>query len=120
MSETLKLPPRYYDIVLVIKEMTKEKGYAPSWQEIATALAVKFPTLQSRMEKLKEWGVISWKPNSLRTTHLTGLAIEEDYTCAPNARMGSPKYKEKDSPGKTVTQPDLQKNVVTVPLNTVS
>ena len=47
-------------------------GYAPTQQEIAEGVNLAYNTTRAYLLDVQSWGVIDWKPKTVRSIHITG------------------------------------------------
>lgn len=59
---------RQRDLLEIINDYYDEKGYAPSYREIAKRMSISSSsTIQGHLDKLKEKGFVTWEPGQPRT-----------------------------------------------------
>ncbi|MDQ0228739.1 LexA family protein [Metabacillus niabensis] len=59
---------RQKEVLEIINEHVDEKGYPPSYREIAYRMNIcSSSTIQSHLDKLKEKGYVTWVPGQPRT-----------------------------------------------------
>lgn len=69
------LTKRQREVLEVIKNFMKDKGFAPTVREIRDAVHLaSISTVHLHMEKLKEKGFITWEPAQPRTLRLLKTA----------------------------------------------
>lgn len=67
----MKPSPFQRETLRIISRLTKDKGYPPTWAEMAKALKITTSAVHDRLRVLREGGLVTWIARRARTLRVT-------------------------------------------------